>query len=424
MSQHVSSGAGIGPLNTQKAKALVSIPIGLTRYHNRVTFFSRRWLQPSRMEREQGRLGLRVAWQELVRDTWHAEYLLGEALRLTGELLPDSSVIDDIPLGGFEHLPEFLSQASRMGYDDDLVDRLRKIGRRANGHPERVFRAATVGELRKWFEHHIDNFSTVIRDVWLPAHEPAMYTKAASCEDVEVSIQGRDCNQTEDPQACKDAGQGFFIALVAVAVVSAIAGIIESIFGDDTDDTARAWVREVSCNDINAVDNAGLTKTLMALVDGNCSTDDEKAILKILRCLPCDRIREILDANIGAHGLMNAFDGLEWDKLMLRLYACGLTDFAAFDDDATRLFINKANCATLNGLTLDQIRQLILNLFDGFTGDDDELAIIKLISCLPCGMIADLLTLPDVTFDDFDSEVHGDEWDQLEPMLLVAQANC
>ena len=102
---------------------------------------------------------------------------------------------------------------------------------------------------------------------------------------------------------------------------------------------------------------------------------------------------------------------------MLRLQQCGLVDFADWDDDATRLFINRSDCATLNALTLTDIRRLILNMFSGSTGDDDEDAIVRLIGCLPCGRRHTLMTLGGMSEDDFDDSVDGSQWTSLRRLL-------
>jgi hypothetical protein len=115
--------------------------------------------------------------------------------------------------------------------------------------------------------------------------------------------------------------------------------------------------------------------------------------------------------------LLDEFQGFEWDRLMLRLQQCGLVDFDDWDDDATRRFINASDCATLNALRLTDIRSLILNIFSGSTGDEDENAIIKLIGCLPCERRRTLMSMSGMSLDDFHDEVNGSEWDRLSRLL-------
>jgi hypothetical protein len=66
----------------------------------------------------------------------------------------------------------------------------------------------------------------------------------------------------------------------------------------------------------------------------------------------------------------------------------------------------------------------MLNMFSGGTGDDDEQHIIAVMNCLPLCRIVQILNMADMSIDDFDDEVDGDEWDELLTIFENAVAHC
>lgn len=78
----------------------------------------------------------------------------------------------------------------------------------------------------------------------------------------------------------------------------------------------------------------------------------------------------------------------------------------------------------LNRLSQEDVRQLLVNLFEGDTHDEDEHAILRLIRCLPCGRVRDLMQRRGLSYEEFDDEVDGSEWDELQPILLFARDRC
>src|SRR5262249_30285452 len=150
--------------------------------------------------------------------------------------------------------------------------------------------------------------------------------------------------------------------------------------------------------------------------------EDEEAMLKVLGCLPCDRVKNVVNS-IGVEDLMDEFEGTEWDKLVIRLQACGLIGFCDWDDDASRRFISQTSKAKLSPLSIESIVCLCRNLFSGDCGDDDEAAIIKLIdSQHPC-KVKNILR-NHITYSDFDDNVDGDEWTELSSILDSASHAC
>ncbi len=208
------------------------------------------------------------------------------------------------------------------------------------------------------------------------------------------------------------------IALGVIAVAGAIllGNAIHDLFNSTADDNARAFIRGRSCGELGRLSIGDRLRLIRVMLDGPTGDDDENAIARLLECSTCEDVRTLV-REVGLTRLLDHFHGSEWDRLMLRLQRCGLVSFADWDDDATRKFIRDSDCATLNALTLPELRRLVLNLFEGDTGDADENAIVKLIRCLPCERRRELMRLSGVRFGDFDNEVHGSEWDRLEPLL-------
>ena len=185
---------------------------------------------------------------------------------------------------------------------------------------------------------------------------------------------------------------------------------------DIDDDWARQWIGSHGSHQINEQTQEDLVRLFCALLDGSTGDDDERAMLKVIQCLPCIRVRDLV-SKIGWTTLNKAFDGEEWDELVLILASCKVIDINIWDDDATRLFIDRAQCQTINQLTLVEIRQLMLNLFDGSAGDEDEVAIISIFKCLTPSQRSNLLRMPNMSLDDFDDVVDGSEWIELKALV-------
>jgi hypothetical protein len=96
---------------------------------------------------------------------------------------------------------------------------------------------------------------------------------------------------------------------------------------------------------------------------------------------------------------------------------CGILDFGSYDDHASRRFIESAPCEVLVSLPISDIHQLIVNLFEGTTGNREERAIVTLIHCLIPSQIIELLTLPGTQFEDFERNIQGSEWRELQSIF-------
>lgn len=205
---------------------------------------------------------------------------------------------------------------------------------------------------------------------------------------------------------------------VAVAVGTAyifigIGMALAALFNATDDDIARDTIHTSRCSDLVAMPLQDRVDMINAMLSGPTLDQDETSILQLLTCHSCGHLVPLM-REVGLTNLLDEFNGEEWDRLVILLRSCGFLSFADWDDDATRMFINTSDCSTLNALNLNDVRQLMLNMFEGDTLDDDENAILKLIRCLPCSRIRELTTLPGMSFEDFDDVVDGSEWDLLE----------
>lgn len=238
---------------------------------------------------------------------------------------------------------------------------------------------------------------------------------------IEVSfVDGRPVVSVRCERLPSPVDVGCYIVVIGVFIVVGIiilAHWLEDLFNGTDDDQARDLINSSTCSQLSALSIEVRRQMLQAMIDGPTGDDDENAIARLLECSTCEDVSTLVSQVGGVDGLLAEFQGSEWDRLMLRLQQCGLVDFTDWDDDVTRQFINRSDCATLNALGLTDIRHLILNMFAGSTGDDDENAIIRLINCLPCERRRELMRMSGMSYDDFDDEVDGSEWDRLDGLL-------
>ncbi len=220
--------------------------------------------------------------------------------------------------------------------------------------------------------------------------------------------------------------RGFFVELgvlktllVIALIIAFVAGVsVATVLGanDTDDDDARGLINSSTCPELLARSNESWVDAIRKLLDGPTGDDDEQAINKLLGCLPCDRVTAVVNT-VGRDNILDDIHGAEWDETMELMQKCGLVNLSAFDDDASRRLINIKSCDSLNAMSAADQRQLILNMFNGPTEDDDERAIIKLIECMPCARRKEIQGMSGTRFSDFDSDVHGSEWTKLEPLL-------
>lgn len=243
---------------------------------------------------------------------------------------------------------------------------------------------------------------------------------------VHIESENKDLSSGKDPEDNpKPRGAGLEILIAGLsAAAAALGAVIGKWFGElfiglfnaTDDDDARKWVAEAPPEKIRATGLSDLTNLITAMLDGPTGGDDEVAILKILSSLDCPA-RNALVNQVGLNWLLSDVDGENWDNLVNLLVECGIISFGQMDDDASRLFVGQHTCVQLSQLSLGSVHQLVLNMFSGSCGDDDEQAILKLIKCQSYSRLHTLVQMPGTDVAEFDWKFDGDEWDELDQVF-------
>jgi hypothetical protein len=191
----------------------------------------------------------------------------------------------------------------------------------------------------------------------------------------------------------------FFIMIIGVVIFGVIDAIVElgilivagvrSLFYRD-DNEARDVINSSSCDELNNLSNDRIIQLVEAMLERNTGNPDESAILRLFRCLSCNRLAQIVE-EIGLENIESEFQGVEADELQVVLGICEIIPFNTWSDDASRTFIQDSSCDTLNDLTNVNIVGLINNMLAGTTGNPDEEAILKILECLPCERLRDVV---------------------------------
>lgn len=219
----------------------------------------------------------------------------------------------------------------------------------------------------------------------------------------------------EEPGAPAHEKAGNIASVVAAGVALAVG--LGSLFNDEDDDRARDRISGTTSDGIRQMDDNELVSMIESMLDGPTGDDDETAILKILEALDCERRIRIVN-RVGLGKLLSDVDGAEWHRLVNLLTECGI-GFDQMDDDHTRLFVNNQSCSQLSQLEMRDVRQLVLNMFSGSCGDDDEDAILTLLRCQSCPRLHHLVAMPGTDVRSFDYNFDGDQWDDLEALFAA-----
>lgn len=364
------------------------------------------------------------AWRRFVRDVLKTRYWMQKSVRIAKNVLkmlpgleidPASNQYVSLASGTWQTDPNrvrFMRHLSRYKVHPSILEALDHRLQETDGKWSEIICADTFAAAVLVMERSTHHFDVYVREKVLTARSiearTQVLTEMTPRHHSDVMIN---CDDLPYPlnYVC--------IVVVIAAIVISLIILISDLVGSivdwlEDDNRAREAVNSRTCSELRALSNRGLARLINRMLDGATLDDDENAILRILNCLPCERVTEIVQ-DVGRGRLLRDFDGEEWDRLMIRLQECGLAGFGDWDDDATRRFIDEVDCATINSLTLNEIRQLMLNLFDGWTGDDDERAIIRVIDCLDCETRQRLVAMRNMSVEDFDDEVDGDNWDRL-----------
>jgi hypothetical protein len=209
-----------------------------------------------------------------------------------------------------------------------------------------------------------------------------------------------------------------FAVVAGIDLITAIGAGIADIFNSKDDDAARDEINSLDCNGIIKMSDSHWIASFASMISGPTGDDDEQAMLRVLKCLPVNRAVGLVNA-FGLNDFMDEFQGSEYDQLVVRLRQCGLLGFADWDDDASRLFINSSSQATLAALSIADIVQLCKNMFAGSCGDDDEQAIIRLLSFQDLCKVKTIL-MHHISINEFDDNVDGEEWNTLLGIIVAA----
>ena len=253
----------------------------------------------------------------------------------------------------------------------------------------------------------------------LPANAPSNCCSPCCCP-CPTSLRTKEKDKSQSDQDLENAGIAAGIIGAAVGVVVAIAGVLNSTEDDD----AVGTIHESSCDEIKAWTNDKVIALAEKLVDGPTGDDDENALLKMIKCRGCGTAGMLLD-HFGKQEFLDQFQGGESNDLQLFLVDCGLLSLGDMDDAATRRYLTERPCSELNKHGVPEIAMLMQNLFEGFTDDDDEQAINSFFKwCLGSCQINLLTQQPGMSVEEFDDEVDGSEWDELEGHFNWAKAHC
>lgn len=166
-----------------------------------------------------------------------------------------------------------------------------------------------------------------------------------------------------------------------------------SFFESTEDDKVRDFISRLTHTEIQQLSDDQLVDMIKKLFDGPTLDEDESAINKILSSLPPDRFGKVVARLGGLSAIDDEIDGAEWEATL------------------------KIAAEKGQRLPLQEKLALIKGLFDTSTEDAEERAIINLVKSMSPEERWQMLRKPGFSKDDFDDDVDGDEWDELEKLL-------
>lgn len=207
------------------------------------------------------------------------------------------------------------------------------------------------------------------------------------------------------------AGRGAALALDAIGMeylAQALNEIVDSFWDDDA---ARAAVAAGVHKNITVDERIKLVNRMLS---GACLDEDEQAILTILR--DANGSGEISALAKGCEGgilaLVDKFDGQEHSDLLALLYTQANIRDIPIDDGVARKLVE---LGLHPNMPMEDVRRTIEALLDGFTGDDDEQAILRIVRERPDFKTVLTQDLKERTLENF----HGEEYDALAGFLFL-----
>ncbi len=234
------------------------------------------------------------------------------------------------------------------------------------------------------------------------------------------------CEDFSDPNCHKGSLGPFDIVISFLLLMTLFYPTYFEFDFDQSDEQSVIFIGGLTCADIQEMTASAFTQHFLNMLDGPTGDDEQKAMTKVLACLPCSELQDFMpNLQMASSEFLSNFDGSNLLVAMTRLEACSLIGLTAFNDDAARAFIDTRTCEELARLSLDDIRALIMALFKGNTDSQDEAAIVSLIECLSPCQFKKLLSMPGMGADHFGDQIDDDDaWSQFSAAYWNANFWC
>lgn len=195
--------------------------------------------------------------------------------------------------------------------------------------------------------------------------------------------------------------------------------ILSSPYDNNSDDNAMEYYNEAkAAKALHTLTTEQRIKAIRFLIKGSCDDDEEQAIIEMLDTAPVPEMVSIVtrlgggDAKKGVEYLDSGIDGAEWDDLCTRVLSKSPVTSVGLDDDGARAAVAAGKHA---GASAPTKQEWIKQLLDGVCGDDDEQAIIRILSSTAP---AEVISIVDaVGYSKVWDKVDGDESMQLTKVL-------
>ncbi|MFN7142676.1 MAG: hypothetical protein ACK4YP_02790, partial [Myxococcota bacterium] len=200
-------------------------------------------------------------------------------------------------------------------------------------------------------------------------------------------------------------GRGAALALDAVGLeylARALNQIIDSFWDDDA---ARAAVTAGVHRSITVAERIKLCNRMLS---GACLDEDEDAILTVFRDSIASGEVATLARGVegGVLGLIEKFDGDQYAQMMALLYVDAHITDIPIDDDVARKLVE---LGLHPRMPMEDVRRSLTAMLDGFTGDADEGAILRVLRERPDWKTVVTADIKSRCLDDF----NGEEYDAL-----------
>jgi hypothetical protein len=195
--------------------------------------------------------------------------------------------------------------------------------------------------------------------------------------------------------------------------------VIASPWDNHSDDNSMEYFKEAkAAKALHTLTSEQRFKAIQFLIKGSCDDDEEQAIIEMLDTASVAEMVSIVkrlgggDVKKGVAYLDSGIDGAEWDDLCARVLSKSPETAVTVDDDGARAAVAEGKHNTASAGTKERwVRELL----DGVCGDDDEQAIIRILSATAP---ADVITIVDnVGYSKVWDKVDGAESIQLTQVL-------